>query len=134
LRSPRCPVLYEVRSEDEYFDDIQDVKVTKDMLDRAKHIVVQKTCEFEPEKFKDHYEAALAELINQKRSGKAITSKPRPKGENAPNDEAYILSKLDHRFHYIDEETLTTCALRFARNRWNVRRISAHGQRSPWVL
>jgi DNA end-binding protein Ku len=30
---------YEVRSEDEYFDDIQDVKVTKDMLDQAKHIV-----------------------------------------------------------------------------------------------
>jgi non-homologous end joining protein Ku len=31
---------YEVRSEDEYFDDIQDVKVTKDMLDLAKHIVM----------------------------------------------------------------------------------------------
>src|SRR6202012_4028647 len=28
---------YEVRSETEYFDDIQDVKVTKDMLDLAKH-------------------------------------------------------------------------------------------------
>src|SRR5882757_9180930 len=28
---------YEVRSEKEYFDDIQDVKVTKDMLDLAKH-------------------------------------------------------------------------------------------------
>jgi DNA end-binding protein Ku len=52
------------------------------MLDLAKHIVTQKTADFEPEKFEDHYEAALAELINQKRSGKAITSKPRPKGEN----------------------------------------------------
>jgi DNA end-binding protein Ku len=30
---------YEVRAADEYFDDIQDVKVTKDMLDLAKHIV-----------------------------------------------------------------------------------------------
>jgi DNA end-binding protein Ku len=39
---------YEVRSEDEYFDDIQDVKVTKDMLDLAKHIVNQKTSTFEP--------------------------------------------------------------------------------------
>jgi DNA end-binding protein Ku len=36
---------YEVRSEDEYFDDIQDVKVTKDMLDLAKHIVEQKSGE-----------------------------------------------------------------------------------------
>ena len=30
---------YEVRDEKEYFDEIQDVKVTKDMLDLAKHIV-----------------------------------------------------------------------------------------------
>ena len=34
---------YEVRSEKEYFEDIQDVKVTKDMLDLAKHIVDQKS-------------------------------------------------------------------------------------------
>ena len=73
---------YEVRSEDEYFDDIQDVKVTKDMLDLAKHIVNQRTATFDPAKFEDHYESALAELINQKRSGKPITAKARPKGEN----------------------------------------------------
>src|SRR5712672_2217429 len=73
---------YEVRDEKEYFDEIQDVKVTKDMLDLAKHIVTQKTADFEPEKFEDHYESALAELINQKRSGKPITAKARPKGEN----------------------------------------------------
>ena len=73
---------YEVRNEDEYFDDIQDVKVTKDMLDLAKHIVQQKTAEFEPAKFEDHYEAALTDLINQKRNGKTITAKPRPRGEN----------------------------------------------------
>ena len=71
-----------MRSEDEYFDDIQDVKVTKDMLDLAKHIVNQKSATFDPEKFEDHYEAALTELINQKRSGKTIAAKPRPRGEN----------------------------------------------------
>jgi DNA end-binding protein Ku len=73
---------YEVRSEEEYFDEIQDVKVTKDMLDLAKHIVNQKSGSFEPEKFEDHYETALIELINQKRAGKPITPKERPKGEN----------------------------------------------------
>jgi DNA end-binding protein Ku len=73
---------YEVRNEDEYFDGIQDVNVTKDMLDLAKHIVQQKTAEFEPAKFEDHYEAALTDLINQKRNGKTITAKPRPRGEN----------------------------------------------------
>jgi DNA end-binding protein Ku len=73
---------YEVRDEKEYFDEIQDVKVTKDMLDLAKHIVTQKAADFEPEKFEDHYEAALTELVNAKRQGKAIGPKPRPKGEN----------------------------------------------------
>src|SRR6202043_1899228 len=73
---------YEVRDEKEYFDEIQDVKVTKDMLDLAQHIVAQKTAEFEPEKFEDHYEEALVELINAKRQGKTIGAKPRPKGEN----------------------------------------------------
>jgi DNA end-binding protein Ku len=73
---------YEIRNESEYFDDIQDVKVTKDMLELAKHIVNQKTGEFEPQKFEDHYEEALTELINAKRQGKAIAHKPRPSGSN----------------------------------------------------
>src|ERR1700704_4862559 len=73
---------YEVRSEDEYFDDIQDVKVTKDMLDLAKHIVNQKAGRFEPAKFEDQYEAALVDLINKKRAGQPIAKKARPTGGN----------------------------------------------------
>ncbi|MGY4411805.1 DNA end-binding protein Ku [Bradyrhizobium sp. LB7.1] len=73
---------YEVRDPAEYFDEIQDVKVTKDMLDLARHIVNQKAGRFEPEKFEDQYETALIDLINQKRAGKPITPKARPRGEN----------------------------------------------------
>ena len=73
---------YEVRDEKEYFDEIQDVKVTKDMLDLAKHIVNQKAADFEPERFEDHYEEALTELINAKRQGKTIGQRPRPSGGN----------------------------------------------------
>jgi DNA end-binding protein Ku len=73
---------YEVRDPAEYFDEIQDVKVTKDMLDLARHIVEQKSGSFEPGKFEDQYETALVDLINQKRSGKPITPKERPRGEN----------------------------------------------------
>jgi len=77
---------YEVRSEKEYFDDIQDVKVTKDMLDLAKHIVEQKSGSFEPEKFDDRYESALIDLINQKRNGLRTTAKAAPKsGGNVIN-------------------------------------------------
>jgi DNA end-binding protein Ku len=73
---------YEVRSEQEYFDEIQDVKVTKDMLDLARHIVNQNAGRFDPEKFEDHYETALIELINQKRAGKPITPKSKPAATN----------------------------------------------------
>ncbi|MGY8635314.1 Ku protein [Bradyrhizobium sp. 14AA] len=73
---------YEVRSEQEYFDEIQDVKVTKDMLDLAKHIVNQKAGRFDPEKFEDHYETALIDLINKRRAGKPITPKERPASTN----------------------------------------------------
>jgi DNA end-binding protein Ku len=73
---------YEVQSEEEYFDEIQDVKVTKDMLDLAKHIVNQKAGRFDPGKFEDHYETALVDLINSKRAGKPTTPKVRPRGEN----------------------------------------------------
>ncbi|QOZ10813.1 Ku protein [Bradyrhizobium sp. CCBAU 51765] len=77
---------YEVRSEKEYFDDIQDVKLTKDMLDLAKHIVEKKSGAFEPELFEDHYETALIDLINKKRSGMPITAKATPKtGGNVIN-------------------------------------------------
>jgi DNA end-binding protein Ku len=73
---------YEVRAENEYFDEIQDVKVTKDMLELAKHIVNQKSGRFEPEKFEDQYETALVDLINTKRAGQPITRKARPAGGN----------------------------------------------------
>jgi DNA end-binding protein Ku len=77
---------YEVRSEQDYFDGIQDVKVTKDMLDLAKHIVEKKSGTFEPDRFEDHYESALVDLINKKRSGIRVTAKAAPKtGGNVIN-------------------------------------------------
>ena len=71
---------YEVRDEAEYFDDIQDVKITKDMLDLARHIVEQKSGTFEPEKFEDHYEVR-ADRTDRTRnsSGVRIPAKAAPK-------------------------------------------------------
>jgi DNA end-binding protein Ku len=70
---PRCP--YEIRDKNEYFDDIQHVKVTKEMLDLAKHVVQTKAGDFAPEKFEDRYEHALVELLNQKRKGEPIRTR-----------------------------------------------------------
>src|SRR6266516_3708911 len=63
---------YQVRDEAEYFDDIPEGHVTKDMLELAKHIVKTKSGHFHPEKFEDHYESALRELLKNKQAGKAI--------------------------------------------------------------
>jgi len=52
---------YEVRKEEEYFDDIPEEKLPKDMLDLAKHIVDSKKAEWKPERFEDQYEDALKE-------------------------------------------------------------------------
>ncbi|WP_342712762.1 Ku protein [Bradyrhizobium sp. B124] len=76
---------YEVRNAAEYFDDIQGVKITKDMLELAKHIVEQKSGHFEPEKFEDHYEQALQELLDQKRKGLPIATARRPAPSNVFN-------------------------------------------------
>jgi len=79
---------YEVRKEEEYFDDIPDEKVTKDMLDLARHIVESKSSHFHPEKFADHYEDALKELLKKKQSGEKIV----PSKTNTP---AKVINLMD---------------------------------------
>jgi DNA end-binding protein Ku len=68
---------YEVRDEKEFFDDIPDLKIKKDMLDLAQHIVETKSGHFEPEEFEDHYEAALRDLIAKKSKGVKIEAPKR---------------------------------------------------------
>jgi DNA end-binding protein Ku len=73
---------YEVRKEEDYFDELPDQKVSKDMLDLAKHIVDTKAGHFQPEKFEDHYEQALKDLLKRKQEGKPIE---RPKDHKPSN-------------------------------------------------
>src|SRR3954469_827905 len=68
---------YEVRDEKDYFADIPKIKIDKEMLDLAKHIVQTKSGHFDPEKFEDHYEKALRDMIKRKVAGKEITA-PKP--------------------------------------------------------
>jgi DNA end-binding protein Ku len=81
---------YEIRKEADYFADIRDEKVPKDMLDLAVHIVATKAGHFEPEKFEDHYENALKELIKMKQHGEKI-DKPK---ERAPAEVINLMDAL----------------------------------------
>lgn len=76
---------YEVRSEEEYFAEIEDVKVTKDMLDLARHIVNQKSGRFEPDKFEDQYETALVDLIKARRQADHAEGTPRCRQRRRPD-------------------------------------------------
>ena len=63
---------YELRDESDYFDNIPNPKVFKDMVDLAAHILDTKASKFDPQKFKDKYETALKALVKRKAAGKTI--------------------------------------------------------------
>ncbi|PZR85266.1 MAG: Ku protein [Stutzerimonas stutzeri] len=63
---------YEVRSAAEAFDGIRKLKIDKQMLELAKHIIETKKGAFDPSTFDDRYEAAVAELVKAKLAGKPV--------------------------------------------------------------
>ena len=63
---------YELRDEDDYFDDIKNPKISKDMIELAVHILDSKAAHFDPSKFKDEYENALKTLVKRKAAGKPV--------------------------------------------------------------
>lgn len=81
---------YEVRRPKQYFEEIEDQKVPKDMLELAMHIVDTKRGKFEPDKFQDEYEDALKELLRKKQRGERIKQ---PK-ERAPSNVINLMDAL----------------------------------------
>ena len=79
---------YELRNEEDYFSDIPNEKIPKDMLELASHIVKTKSGHFKPQEFEDHYEEALKDLLKKKQAGEKIGA-PR---ERAP---AKVINLMD---------------------------------------
>ena len=73
---------YELRDEDDYFDDIPSPRMSKDMIDLAAHILDTKASKFDPHKLKDKYETALKVLVKRKAAGKTIEA-PEEKEEKS---------------------------------------------------
>jgi DNA end-binding protein Ku len=82
---------YEVRDESEYFDDIKNPKISKDMVELAAHILDTKAAHFDPSKFKDEYEDALKALVRRKASGKPIKVEER---EEKPSNVINLMDAL----------------------------------------
>lgn len=72
---------YEVRSAQEAFADVPEVKITAEMRDLATHIIKTKAGTFDPMAYQDRYESALAELVRAKMEGKPLPKAPPRKEE-----------------------------------------------------
>jgi DNA end-binding protein Ku len=63
---------YELVDAKDIFGHVPDIKIPNDMVALAEHIVKMKSGHFHPEKFEDHYESSLKELIRKKQKGERI--------------------------------------------------------------
>lgn len=81
---------YEVRDEADFFEDIPDMKIDKEMLDLAKHIVGTKRGHFDPNAFEDRYEEAVRHLIRRKAKGEKIA----PPKEEKPSNVVSLMDAL----------------------------------------
>jgi DNA end-binding protein Ku len=82
---------YEMRDEHEYFDDIKNPKISKDMVELARHILDSKAAHFEPGQFKDEYETALKTLVRRKAAGKPVKS---VEAEERPSNVVSLMDAL----------------------------------------
>jgi DNA end-binding protein Ku len=73
---------YEVRSAQDVFDAIPEIKIEGEMLKLAEHIIGTKAGTFDESAFDDRYEAALADLVRAKLEGKKVAI--RRKAERGP--------------------------------------------------
>lgn len=64
---------YEVRNAGEYFDEIPDTKIPKEMLQLAEHILESKAGNFDPTAFVDHYEEAVVDMLKRKQAGAPVS-------------------------------------------------------------
>ncbi|MBX4893423.1 non-homologous end joining protein Ku [Rhizobium bangladeshense] len=69
---------YEVRSSEEAFEELPDLKIEGEMLELAEHIIGTKKGSFDASTFDDRYEAAVAELVKAKIEGRALPKKKAP--------------------------------------------------------
>jgi DNA end-binding protein Ku len=66
----------EVRKSDEFFEDIPDGKLDKEMIEMAKTLIKQKSGDFDPQTLTgDRYQEALRELVEAKLKGQKPTTR-----------------------------------------------------------
>jgi DNA end-binding protein Ku len=115
---------YELRDEDEYFGDIKNPKISKDMIELAGHILKTKAAHFDPSKFKDEYENALKALVKRKAAGKPVKATER--AEKPDN----VISLMDALKQSLKGKASTKRATHAPARRAGTRRAAKKAHRS----
>ena len=69
---------YEVRSSEEAFEELPDLKIKGEMLELAEHIVGTKSGTFDISSFDDRYQEAVTELVTAKIEGRSLPKRKAP--------------------------------------------------------
>lgn len=80
----------ELRDPAEYFKEIKKVAVNQDSLELAMELIKRKAAKFDPNKFKDGYEAAVKDLVEAK-----LKHLPVPKDEVASPRRGQVVNLMD---------------------------------------
>ena len=75
----------ELRDPSDFFTEVPTAKPKKELIDLAVQLIEQKTSPFKPQDFRDHYQDALKELVQEKLRGRKIITHDegaRPTGTN----------------------------------------------------
>ena len=82
---------YDIRDAKDYFEDIPNVNLEPDMLKVAEHILQSKATDFDPSRFVDRYEEAVAEMLKKKQAGIPV---PREHAAPRPQNVANLMEAL----------------------------------------
>jgi DNA end-binding protein Ku len=91
----------EVRAADQFFAGIEDEPLDQDELALMRQIITRRTRKFEPDKFVDHYQAALKNLVKEKLAGTLPARPP----EHKP---AQVIDLMDALKRSLTEESADT--------------------------
>lgn len=75
----------ELRDPADFFDEVPNATPDKEMIELAVQLITKKSSKFTPDKFEDHYQAALHDLVQAKLKGRKIiapSEDARPTGGN----------------------------------------------------
>ncbi len=81
--SKRCTTTDEIKKPDSFFSEIPAKSADDDLLEVAAALIEKKTDKFDPKIFKDHYQAALRELIQRKLKSEGPQDRSRGRAKTA---------------------------------------------------